>query len=145
MFLIYFFLTIGSNKSRGNTINDSYDFESKETVEEYLLDIEDLIETCPFLIKTPMNSRRNAVCSRNEMDSIVLLEAIADYQREAKANSRKQRNITRSYEISSRRKNISSKTEQNTETESRVKSSGYSFAKTTLRILRKKVSFTAKS
>ena len=144
MFLICFFLTIGSNKSRGNTINDSYDFESKETVEEYLLDIEDLIETCPFLIKTPMNSRRNAVCSRNEMDSIVLLEAIADYQREAKANSRKQRNITRSYEISSRRKNTET-TEQNTETESCVKSSGYSFAKTTLRILRKKVSFTAKS
>ena len=144
MFLICFFLTIGSNKSRGNTINDSYDFESKETVEEYLLDIEDLIETCPFLIKTPMNSRRNAVCSRNEMDSIVLLEAIADYQREAKANSRKQRNITRSYEISSRRKNTET-TEQNTETESCVMSSGYSFAKTTLRILRKKVSFTAKS
>lgn len=144
MFLICSFLTIGSNKSRGNTINDSYDFESKETVEEYLLDIEDLIETCPFLIKTPMNSRRNAVCSRNEMDSIVLLEAIADYQREAKANSRKQRNITRSYEISSRRKNTET-AEQNTETESCVKSSGYSFAKTTLRILRKKVSFTAKS
>lgn len=72
-------MTIGSNKSNENTISDSYDFESRETVEEYLSDIEDLIETCPFLVKTPINSRRNAVCSRNEMDSIVLLEAIADY------------------------------------------------------------------
>ena len=144
MFLICSFLTIGSNKSNENTISDSYDFESRETVEEYLLDIEDLIETCPFSVKTPINSRRNAVCSRNEMDSIALLEAIADYQREAQANSRKRGNINRTCEISSRRKNISSSTEQNGETESRVKSSHYSFAKASLRILRKKLSCTAK-
>ena len=111
MFLICSFLTIGSNKSNENMISDSYDFESRQTVEEYLLDIEDLIETCPFLVKTPINSRRNAVCSRNEMDSIVLLEAIADYQREAQANSRKLGNINQTCEISSRRKNISSSTE----------------------------------
>ena len=137
-------MTIGSYKSKENTINESCDFESRETVEEYLLDIEDLIETCPLLVKTPINSRRNAVCSRNEMDSIVLLEAIADYQRESQANSRKRGNINRTCEITSRRKNMSSTTEQNGETESRVKSSGYSFAKASLRILRKKLSCRAK-
>ena len=64
-------------------------FDSRQDTEKYLNDIEHFIETCPFLITIPINGRRNGICARNAMDSIVLVEAISDYRKETQVASRK--------------------------------------------------------
>lgn len=56
-------------------------FDSRQDTEKYLNGIEHFIETCPFLITIPINGRRNGICARNAMDSIVLVEAISDYRK----------------------------------------------------------------
>ena len=64
-------------------------FDSRQDTEKCLNDIEHFIETCPFLITIPVNGRRNGICARNAMDSIVLVEAISDYRKETQVASRK--------------------------------------------------------
>ena len=64
-------------------------FDSRQDTEKYLNDIEHFIETCPFLITIPINGRRNGICARNAMDSIVLVEAISDYRKETQVASRR--------------------------------------------------------
>ena len=84
-----FFIHTGVARSTED-IND-YDngFQSRQDMERYLKDIEQFIDTCPFLIIIPINDRKNGVCPRNAMDSIVLLEAISAYRKETHIAIRK--------------------------------------------------------
>ena len=85
----YFFICAGAVESAEDMNDYDNGFESRQDTEKYLKDIEHFIETCPFLITIPINGRRNGVCARNAMDSIVLVEAISDYRKEIQVASRK--------------------------------------------------------
>ena len=76
-------------RSTGDMNDYDNGFDSRQDTEKYLNDIEHFIETCPFLITIPINGRRNGICARNAMDSIVLVEAISDYRKETQVASRK--------------------------------------------------------
>ena len=76
-------------RSTGDMNDYDNGFDSRQDTEKYLNDIEHFIETCPFLITIPINGRRNGICARNAMDSIVLVEAIPDYRKETQVASRK--------------------------------------------------------
>ena len=76
-------------RSTGDMNDYDNGFDSRQDTEKYLNDIEHFIETCPFLITIPVNGRRNGICARNAMDSIVLVEAISDYRKETQVASRK--------------------------------------------------------
>ena len=84
-----FFIHVGVARSSEDMNDDDNGFQSRQDTEKYLKDIEHFIDTCPFLITIPINGRRNGVCARNVMDSIVLVEAISDYQKETQVASRK--------------------------------------------------------
>ena len=76
-------------RSTGDMNDYDNGFDSRQDTEKYLNDIEHFIETCPFLITIPINGRRNGICARNAMDSIVLVEAISDYRKETQVASRR--------------------------------------------------------
>ena len=76
-------------RSTGDMNDYDNGFDSRQDTEKYLNDIEHFIETCPFLITIPINGRRNGICARNAMNSIVLVEAIPDYRKETQVASRK--------------------------------------------------------
>ena len=108
-------------------------FDSRQDTEKYLNDIEHFIETCPFLITIPVNGRRNGICARNAMDSIVLVEAISDYRKETQVASRKNSHNQHLRKARAKSGGHISVQVQNTETEGPPKCRRNSIAKNPMR------------
>ena len=108
-------------------------FDSRQDTEKYLNDIEHFIETCPFLITIPVNGRRNGICARNAMDSIVLVEAISDYRKETQVASRKNSHNQHLRKARAKSGGHISVPVQNTETEGPPKCRRNSIAKNPMR------------
>ena len=115
-------------------------FDSRQDTEKYLNDIEHFIETCPFLITIPINGRRNGICARNAMDSIVLVEAISDYRKETQVASRKNSHNQHLRKARAKSEGHISVQVQNTETEGPPKCRRNSIAKNPMRKFSRKFS-----
>ena len=115
-------------------------FDSRQDTEKYLNDIEHFIETCPFLITIPINGRRNGICARNAMDSIVLVEAISDYRKETQVASRKYSDNQPLRKARAKSEGHISVQVQNTEIEGPPKCRRNSIAKNPMRKFRRKFS-----
>ena len=115
-------------------------FDSRQDTEKYLNDIEHFIETCPFLITIPINGRRNGICARNAMDSIVLVEAISDYRKETQVASRKNSHNQHLRKARAKSEGHISVQVQNTEIEGPPKCRRNSIAKNPMRKFRRKFS-----
>ena len=127
-------------RSTGDMNDYDNGFDSRQDTEKYLNDIEHFIETCPFLITIPINGRRNGICARNAMDSIVLVEAISDYRKETQVASRKNSHNQHLRKARSKSEGHISVQVQNTEIEGPPKCRRNSIAKNPMRKFRRKFS-----
>ena len=127
-------------RSTGDMNDYGNGFDSRQDTEKYLNDIEHFIETCPFLITIPINGRRNGICARNAMDSIVLVEAISDYRKETQVASRKNSHNQHLRKARSKSEGHISVQVQNTEIEGPPKCRRNSIAKNPMRKFRRKFS-----
>ena len=127
-------------RSTGDMNDYDNGFDSRQDTEKYLNDIEHFIETCPFLITIPINGRRNGICARNAMDSIVLVEAISDYRKETQVASRKNSHNQHSRKARAKSEGHISVQVQNTEIEGPPKCRRNSIAKNPMRKFRRKFS-----
>ena len=127
-------------RSTGDMNDYGNGFDSRQDTEKYLNDIEHFIETCPFLITIPINGRRNGICARNAMDSIVLVEAISDYRKETQVASRKNSHNQHLRKARAKSEGHISVQVQNTEIEGPPKCRRNSIAKNPMRKFRRKFS-----
>ena len=127
-------------RSTGDMNDYDNGFDSRQDTEKYLNDIEHFIETCPFLITIPINGRRNGICARNAMDSIVLVEAISDYRKETQVASRKYSDNQPLRKARAKSEGHISVQVQNTEIEGPPKCRRNSIAKNPMRKFRRKFS-----
>ena len=127
-------------RSTGDMNDYDNGFDSRQDTEKYLNDIEHFIETCPFLITIPINGRRNGICARNAMDSIVLVEAISDYRKETQVASRKNSHNQHLRKARAKSEGHISVQVQNTETEGPPKCRRNSIAKNPMRKFSRKFS-----
>ena len=127
-------------RSTGDMNDYDNGFDSRQDTEKYLNDIEHFIETCPFLITIPINGRRNGICARNAMDSIVLVEAISDYRKETQVASRKNSHNQHLRKARAKSEGHISVQVQNTEIEGPPKCRRNSIAKNPMRKFRRKFS-----
>ena len=127
-------------RSTGDMNDYDNGFDSRQDTEKYLNDIEHFIETCPFLITIPINGRRNGICARNAMNSIVLVEAIPDYRKETQVASRKNSHNQHLRKARAKSEGHISVQVQNTEIEGPPKCRRNSIAKNPMRKFRRKFS-----